>query len=261
MSRRLLALLTRSATRPALPARIACLALAVCFLGSLLVAAEFDLVGLVSAGHPNRQEIELDELVALSGLFSAALGLLLALKALALRTERRKLREVERLAGIDALTSVANRRTFLDRLDSAFEKAKIGLPCAVLLIDLDGFKAINDRYGHAAGDRVLMHAARQIEALCPSGQIAARLGGDEFAMLVEGPAVSLENVRELVQSLEQAVAVPLFRAGDRLRVGASIGVAFAEPSVSSAAALLEAADAAMYRDKRRKRGTGSRMAA
>lgn len=225
------------------------------------MAAEFDLVGLVSAGHPNRQEIELDELVALSGLFSAALGMLLTLKALALRTERRKLREVERLAGIDALTSVANRRTFLDRLDRAFDQAKVGRPCAVLLIDLDGFKAINDSFGHAAGDRVLMHVAKQIEAIVPSQHVAARLGGDEFAVLVDGPFASLENVRDLARSLAAAIEVPLLRAGDRLRVGASIGAAFAGPHVSSAVALLEAADTAMYRDKRARREAERRIAA
>ena len=110
---------------------------------------------------------------------------------MALRTERRKRREIERVAGLDALTSVPNRRTFLERLDQAFEQARHGRSCAVLLIDLDGFKAINDTYGHAAGDRVLMHVAQQIDALVPSRDVAARLGGDEFAVLLEGPSASL----------------------------------------------------------------------
>jgi len=243
------------------PVRIAYFALSIMFLCSLLVAAEFDLVALVSGGHPNHQEVELDELVAMSGLFSAALGLLLAVKAVALRTERRKRREIERVAGLDALTSVANRRTFLERLDRAFEGARRGSPCAVLLIDLDGFKAINDTHGHAAGDRVLMHVARQIDDLVPSRNVAARLGGDEFAVLLEGPSASLENVRELADSLAAAIGRPMLRAGETLCVGASIGAAFASPKTSSSAALLEAADAAMYRDKRGKRSGLERFAA
>lgn len=244
-----------------MPIRIVLLVLGASFLCSLLAAAEFDLVALVSTGHHHHDEPELDELVFLSALFSAVLGILLAWKVVALGRERRCRRAIEKVAALDGLTSLANRRSFVERLQHAFDGVAAGRPCAVLLIDLDGFKAINDTYGHAAGDRILMHVAEQLARLARGKDLAARLGGDEFAMLLEGASAAPDRAAALVESIRATVQQPLLCAGESLRVGVSIGLALPSARTSSAAALLEAADSAMYADKVERQAPGRRAAA
>jgi diguanylate cyclase (GGDEF)-like protein len=228
------------------------LALALAFVSSLLFGAEFELISLATRAEPRQDKLHLDELLMLSTVFSAALATLSLVNGRLARKERGRRTEVERAANLDALTSIANRRLFFERLESVLARAGRD-PCAVLLLDLDGFKAINDRHGHAAGDRILIHVARQIEAHKGRGALAARLGGDEFALLVEGGAATPAGVAQLVTRLRSAISEPVSHAGANLAVGASIGTAFSSAEVASAAALLEAADGAMYRVKRRNR--------
>ncbi|BCJ40509.1 hypothetical protein GCM10010168_81570 [Actinoplanes ianthinogenes] len=159
-------------------------------------------------------------------------------------TEERELRERLRFqAGHDALTGLANRRLFTDRISGA-GTAEV----AVLLVDLNGFKQINDTYGHATGDAVLRHVAGQLLACTGADDLAARLGGDEFAVLAGAGA---EEAERIADRLRGALAVPAEIGGQKLTVGASIGVA-AGPA-DQPDNLLHVADLRMYADKQRSR--------
>ncbi|GAA4586976.1 diguanylate cyclase (GGDEF)-like protein/PAS domain S-box-containing protein [Actinoplanes octamycinicus] len=159
-------------------------------------------------------------------------------------TEERELRERLRFqAGHDALTGLANRRLFTDRVVAA-GTAEV----AVLLVDLNGFKQINDTYGHATGDAVLRHVAGLLLACTGAGDLAARLGGDEFAVLVGAGAAEADRI---AGRLRAALAVPAEIGGQNLTVGASVGVA-AGPA-DQPDNLLHLADLRMYADKQRSR--------
>jgi diguanylate cyclase (GGDEF)-like protein len=230
------------------------LILALAFAYSLLLAGEFDLVALGAPSRDRHQGIELEELLGLSGLFSVLLAVIAVLNGRLATRERAGRTAAERTANHDPLTSIANRRLFVERLEAAVVRSRSGSPCALVLMDLDGFKAVNDIHGHGAGDSILVHAARQISALAGPGALAARLGGDEFALLIEGRAASPGRVRALVEQVRNGVTRPIVYRGAQLRVGVSAGIGFASPATMTAAALLEAADGAMYQAKRRNRG-------
>jgi diguanylate cyclase (GGDEF)-like protein/PAS domain S-box-containing protein len=157
-------------------------------------------------------------------------------------TEERELRERLRFqAGHDALTGLANRRLFTDRVGAA-GTAEV----SVLLVDLNGFKQINDTYGHATGDAVLRHVAARLLACTGAEDLVARLGGDEFAVLVgAGPA----EAERIAGRLRTALAVPAEIGGQNLAVGASVGVATGPADQPDH--LLHAADLRMYADKQR----------
>ncbi|GIF14314.1 hypothetical protein Ate01nite_43460 [Actinoplanes teichomyceticus] len=163
-------------------------------------------------------------------------------------TEERELRELLRYqAGHDELTGLANRRQFTDRV-GASGTAEV----AVLLVDLNGFKQINDTYGHATGDTVLRHVARQLSACSGPGDLVARLGGDEFAVLVPAGVAEADRIAD---RLRAALAAPAAIDGRQLTVGASIGVA-AGPA-DRPDSLLHRADLRMYADKQRCRELSS----
>ena len=156
--------------------------------------------------------------------------------------------EMGHLARHDALTSLPNRILFLDRVEQAVSRTRRDdTTLAVLFLDLDGFKGVNDRFGHAAGDELLKAVAQRLVACVREVDSVARLGGDEFAVLVEG----VESVRELdvlCQRLLGALRRDITVLDHDVVVGASIGVALADPQ-DDAAALLRNADMAMYRAK------------
>ncbi|MFP4235145.1 MAG: EAL domain-containing protein [Nitriliruptoraceae bacterium] len=148
----------------------------------------------------------------------------------------------------DGLTELANRTLLVRTIEQALELP--GDP-ALLYLDLDGFKPINDRYGHAAGDALLIAVADRLRAGVPPGALVARLGGDEFAVLC--PASSPRLVRQLAEELHAAVVRPIELDGHTVAVGASCGLATISMLAGSevtADALLSAADAAMYEAKR-----------
>ena len=152
------------------------------------------------------------------------------------------LRVHESLAATDPLTGCPNRRAFLDRLAGAIAAADRGAQTVVCLIDLDGFKAVNDRAGHAAGDAVLRSVTTVLTGAVRGSDTVARLGGDEFAVLAEiSPAFPADA---LAERLRGAVAA----AGAPSGVTASVGVALVFPE-DDADLLLHRADAAMYRAK------------
>ena len=151
----------------------------------------------------------------------------------------------------DALTELPNRAHLLDRLKGAIEQARQSredVPFAVLFLDLDRFKVVNDSIGHAAGDELLMEVARRIVSSMRSGDVVARLGGDEFAILVES-ADGIDTVMELGRRLLDTVNQPLWVAGRELFPSASLGIAAWNARYGSGEELLRDADAAMYRAK------------
>ncbi len=161
------------------------------------------------------------------------------------RVVARRESELHHLAFHDALTGLANRALFLDRLGHALDLAtREPRRVSVVFVDLDGFKAVNDTLGHAAGDRLLIDVARRMRASIRSTDTVARLGGDEFAVLVEQGADATVVARTLLAALRR----PFTLDGREVAVSASIGVATADPRLGpeQASALVHRADVAMY---------------
>ncbi|WP_326773976.1 putative bifunctional diguanylate cyclase/phosphodiesterase [Streptomyces sp. NBC_01445] len=170
-------------------------------------------------------------------------------------TERVRLQaQLQHNAEHDPLTDLPNRALFTKRVGRALGgRRATDRGTAVLFIDLDGFKQVNDTIGHQAGDELLVQAARRLAESVRSGDTAARLGGDEFAALIVGDGSRDDTAREqhiyeLADRLRVTLSQPYTIDGNDVRVAASIGVAFAEPDVS-AGELLRNADLAMYRAK------------
>ncbi|MEJ8637625.1 EAL domain-containing protein [Streptomyces sp. NPDC006475] len=170
-------------------------------------------------------------------------------------TERVRLQaQLQHNAEHDPLTDLPNRALFTERVRQSLTGRRSGDPgTAVLFIDLDGFKGVNDRLGHQAGDELLIQAARRLAESVRAGDTAARLGGDEFAALILGDgtrdaSARESQVREIADRLRLTLSQPYRIDGSEVRVAASIGVAFAEPSITPTD-LMRNADLAMYRAK------------
>lgn len=175
-------------------------------------------------------------------------------------TERVRLQaQLQHNAEHDPLTDLPNRALFTRRVQQALsgrrssDRGPALRNTAVLFIDLDGFKAVNDTIGHAAGDELLVQAARRLQDAVRKGDTAARLGGDEFAALIVGDgtrdrAARERHILELADRLRLTLSQPYLIDGNEVRVAASIGVAFAEAGLG-AGELLRNADLAMYRAK------------
>ena len=149
----------------------------------------------------------------------------------------------------DPLTGLANRSLLEDRLRAALARdARTGGSTAVLFLDLDGFKDVNDRYGHAVGDQVLRGVAQRLVGAVRPSDMVARLGGDEFVVLVESATPA--TVAALLPRVESAVIRPLPVDGIGASVGVSIGVAISRAGELGAAGLIDAADQQMYVAKR-----------
>ncbi|MDT3399133.1 EAL domain-containing protein [Streptomyces sp. B1866] len=173
-------------------------------------------------------------------------------------TERVRLQaQLQHNAEHDALTDLPNRALFTRRVAQALTgRRHTDAGTAVLFIDLDGFKAVNDTNGHHAGDELLIQVARRLQESVRAGDSAARLGGDEFAALILGdgrtdPAARERGILELAERLRVRLSQPYrIDPETEVRVAASIGVAFAEPGISPSN-LMRNADLAMYRAKNR----------
>lgn len=170
-------------------------------------------------------------------------------------TERVRLQaQLQHNAEHDPLTDLPNRALFTERVRQALGGRRATDPgTAVLFIDLDGFKGVNDRLGHQVGDELLIHAARRLQESVRAGDTAARLGGDEFAALVLGDGGCDQRAREyqvheIADRLRLGLSQPYRIDGNDVRVAASIGVAFAEPGITPTD-LMRNADLAMYRAK------------
>jgi diguanylate cyclase (GGDEF)-like protein len=159
---------------------------------------------------------------------------------------RRQVRENRRQATHDALTGLPNRTLLFERLGGAVADG-----AALLQVDLDGFREINDTLGHDHGDELLIEVARRLRAAVGEDDLVARLGGDEFAVLLAG-ATTREEARELAESLHEALHAPLDARGTTVVVDASIGLALAPEHGDDAATIARRAEVAMYVAKQRR---------
>ena len=159
--------------------------------------------------------------------------------------------QAQRLADRDGLTGLYNRRRMFELLESVIAEAAQQRQCVGLLfIDLNGFKAINDEYGHAAGDKILTTVALRIGARVRTGDIVCRYGGDEFVVLL--PSVpDAGAVSRVADNIRERVALPYWIQGSEQHLTAAIGASLYPRDGQSADALLQQADQAMYNLKAR----------
>ena len=221
-----------------------------CF-GVWWVADSLDLFESLHDATRGLERYNIDEII------SVGLALPLALFVYALRRNAEMQREVahrraaeaavRRLAHFDALTGLPNRSLFDDRLAQGIARARRHQDrLAVLFIDLDGFKAVNDQYGHAAGDTLLREVAGRIREAVRKHDTAARLGGDEFVVILD-PVASSDEAAQIAERLVESIGQPCALATGTAAIGASIGIAlFSGQGEESDEQLLRNADKAMY---------------
>jgi diguanylate cyclase (GGDEF)-like protein len=196
--------------------------------------------------------------LALTKLITAAFGVVLLIVLLGMYVrfvrdvhQRRRLADdLNRHANDDPLTQLPNRALFMNWLTYGLAQAqRVNGKAAVLFMDLDGFKPVNDRLGHSAGDRVLQEVSRRFRQSSRTGDMIARIGGDEFAVFI--PTLANESdPAELAHRLIEAMRQPIVAEGSVVYVGVSIGAAMYPRNGNNPEALLAAADQAMYRAKR-----------
>lgn len=223
-------------------------------LGAALVVAP--LVGLTESRPATSERLILAAATVIGT------GFVLARISGAVRAHHRAQRQLVYQAAHDPLTGLVNRRTLDERLTALLSQDRGDL--ALLYIDLDGFKAVNDTAGHEAGDAVLVEVASRLSAALDETGLVARLGGDEFVVVC--PDMPLDRAGELADRLLVALRIPVCHEGVHHRIGASIGIvsgaavateAAMAPEQVSPQQLLHMADKAMYRAKRLGRGRWS----
>ena len=168
------------------------------------------------------------------------------------RPHQQYLARIQELAYTDPLTGLPNRRRLEEQVETAIWSARTGADTlALLFVDLNGFKAVNDALGHAAGDELLQSVARTLRGRLRRGDLLARLGGDEFLVALTGldPARGRVEARRVADELTAAVRAPVALRGRDVAVGASIGVAVYPADGEEFEALLHAADLGMYAHK------------
>ncbi len=171
-----------------------------------------------------------------------------------IRERKRFEAQLRKLAYYDPLTNVANRTLFHEQLTTVFDAARVnGGLIAVFLIDLDGFKLVNDQHGHSVGDQLLIMVGQRIHTCLRKGDLVARLGGDEFAILLDQLRTAADAIK-IAERIVQALNAPLQIEDKELFVRGSLGIALHQPDMESADILLRNADRAMYRAKSHGKG-------
>jgi diguanylate cyclase (GGDEF)-like protein/PAS domain S-box-containing protein len=174
-------------------------------------------------------------------------------------TERKHLlASLDRMAYHDALTGIANRALLVEGITKGLQAA--GHRCdalALLFIDLDGFKTVNDRWGHEAGDAVLVAIAQRLQSVVREADVVARFGGDEFVILL-GESCGAETLGASLEKVTAAIGEPILWKGTVLRIGASVGLARFPEDGADAHSLLKCADESMYCEKARRRTSTGR---
>ena len=167
--------------------------------------------------------------------------------------EKQATDEIDRLAHYDNLTNLPNRATFNRLMEGALQRLTGGRSLALLYVDVDRFKTINDTMGHSAGDRVLQAVGSRLAAAIGTGDIASRLSGDEFAVCLTSVDKG-EDVGDLAAAIAARVMAPFSVDGHNVAIGISIGIALSADPLDSAEELLQRADIALYRSKENGRG-------
>ncbi|MGE0311707.1 MAG: diguanylate cyclase [Lautropia sp.] len=211
-------------------------------VGALTMAAL--LRGLLPANAWTQQMFQWGTLVEMLA-WLQVLGLHIeALRRNAERTEQERAAWVS-LAQTDSLTGLRNRRGLMQALEAMLEDAAPGRVAAVFMLDLDGFKAVNDRFGHESGDALLVEVAARLKRQLRQSDVVARLGGDEF-VVVAGGLRNGDEAQAIGRKLLAAIDPPFLVDGERCSVGVTIGLSISPNDGRAAAALLKLADAAMY---------------
>jgi diguanylate cyclase (GGDEF)-like protein/PAS domain S-box-containing protein len=178
-------------------------------------------------------------------------GRLIEVEGIIIDIDERKAAEerITLLARTDGLTGLANRSTFTERLSQAFAAAHRGaLSFAILYLDLDKFKPVNDTYGHPVGDLLLQQVAHRLKNCTRESDLVARLGGDEFAIL-QGEMGEPANAGALAAKIQTALALPYLVNGSEINISVSIGISPYVPGNAGADTMLVQADLALYRSK------------
>ncbi|WP_426102155.1 putative bifunctional diguanylate cyclase/phosphodiesterase [Massilia sp. TSP1-1-2] len=170
-------------------------------------------------------------------------------------TQRKKgENEIRRLAHYDQLTGLPNRSLFRDQLAREIKRStRTGLPIALFFIDLDGFKEVNDRLGHDAGDQLLQLAAQRISVSVRETDMVARIGGDEFTVILSG-INTLVNVELIAREIIDELARPYLVCGKDIQISASVGITLFPQDANTAEDLIKNADQSMYEAKKAGRG-------
>ena len=217
--------------------------------GMVIAVIGFGVVVMVT---PYWQQARLTGAGLLMGLVVLPLYQLMLLRKLQAVNQRLsvELNKTMHAATHDTLTGLANRGYFFHRLEQEIARSKrYNASFAVMFIDLDGFKVINDRLGHQAGDEVLIQTAARLRDVCRETDLAARFGGDEFALIVAG-ASDCDSVREPARRVTEAVSQPIRWQGQTLKLTASVGVSLYPADGATPDQLTHNADLAMYQVKR-----------
>ncbi len=208
----------------------------------------FDKIVAFSREHERWQVDEAIPLILIISVTSFAASLIQSRQHL--RGRREAEREAFLAARRDVLTNLPNRRMFIELAGTALGEAWLrGRRCSVLFIDLDGFKPVNDTYGHAVGDSLLVAVAELLQEVAPGPALPARLGGDEFAILlpdVQDGNAAMAKAEHIQRRLQEPVNI----GGQLVSVGATIGIATGPEHGRRAEDLIHAADLAMYEAKR-----------
>lgn len=167
--------------------------------------------------------------------------------------DKLKIRKLEKRASYDALTGLSNRASISGQIGALLSSQKESDCTAVLFIDLNGFKAVNDSMGHAAGDALLKEVGKRLKRCTRTGELIGRLGGDEFVVAAQCQDAS--SAAHIAQRLLDCLNAPFAINGTEVRISASIGISLAERGAVSAKQLFEKADIAMYRAKARRDGS------
>ena len=222
-------------------------------LAALFYCYEVDVFANAPGEGPKPRTIELDEVLLVSAIFCGGLVIFALRRLVEQRRETARRIEAEQeirtLAFHDALTGLPNRRQFDDALrTAAAAPARSGGSHAVLLLDLNGFKRVNDVFGHAVGDEVLIRVAGRLSQCVRESDLVARIGGDEFAVLsqhISGAEAAMGLGMRIIDSLENAVQA----GGADHAIGTAIGIALAPQDGVEPVELMRKADIALYRAK------------
>lgn len=212
-------------------------------------AATLDLVEAQARQLLDGSTVASEEIEATHGILGESVRS--AMQALATSiTEREELQvALAHEASHDGLTGLPNRTAMLTGLDLALERAQgNGGRVALMFLDLDGFKTVNDTLGHSAGDVVLTQVADRLRRSTRGNDVVGRLGGDEFLLIAE-PVANVHEAQEIAQRLIRSVVAPIAVDGGETQVGLSIGIALSGPNGSDSTELLNAADRAVYEAK------------